>query len=126
MDHPYFPSGGEPIRVSKLRPLNLKNIESYTWYEKSGRGLALRLVEDSKKSNTNKIKRYHTLDIRHHPIGQANRLEDKNVVRIAQRYVLKPMHRLRILLNLLGPKWSIHSGVRVFRFSFYVLSLCEF
>ena len=118
LDHPYFPSGGEPIRVSKLRPLNLKNIESYTWYEKSGHGLALRLVEDSKKSKSNKIKRYHTLDIRHHPIGQANRLEDKNVVRITQRYVLKPMHRLRILLNLLGPKWSIHLGVRVFRFSF--------
>ena len=90
----------------------MKNIESYTWYEKSGHGLALRLVEDSKKSKRNKIKRYHTLDIRHHPIGQAKRLEDKNVKRIAQRYVLKPMHRLRILLNLLGPKWSIHLGVR--------------
>jgi len=32
LDHAYFPSNGDPIRVSKLRPLDLDGIESYTWY----------------------------------------------------------------------------------------------
>jgi len=52
------------------------------------------------------------LDVRHRPIGRSIILEDKDVVKTAQRYVLRPMHRLRYLLSLLGPKWSIHPRVR--------------